>query len=70
MIRLGCNRCDASEDEIPDLKPALNAGWTQIEEVQSYEDAIQEVDADDNTRSVFDWQTHLGMCPRCSTVDF
>lgn len=70
MIRLACNRCDASEDEIPDLKPALDAVWTRVEEVQSYADAIEEVDFDDHSRSVFDWQTHLGMCPRFSEVDF
>lgn len=69
MIRLGCTTCDAAEDDLPDLTQAIADGWTHIEEVQSYEEAIREVAADDKTRSVFDWETHQGQCPHCSTVD-
>lgn len=69
MIRIGCTVCDAAEDEIPDLTQATADGWTHIEEVQSYEEACTEVDTNDQTRSVFDWQTHPGTCPRCSEVD-
>ena len=64
-IRLGCSYCDREDfngiDELP-------SDWTDIHEVQSFEEAIREVDFDDQSRSVFDWQTHLGACPECQVI--
>jgi hypothetical protein len=64
-IRLGCNHCDREDfdgiDELP-------SDWTDIHEVRSFDEAIREVDVDDQSRSVFDWQTHLGVCPECQAI--
>lgn len=65
-IRLGCSCCDREDfdgiDELP-------SDWTDIHEVRSFEEATREVDLDDQSRSVFDWQTHLGVCPECQATD-
>ena len=64
-IRLGCSYCDREDfngiDELP-------SDWTDVHEVRSFEEAIREVDMDDQSRSVFDWQTHLGVCPECQVI--
>lgn len=61
MIRLACRACDRSDmDGITDLTQAV--GWTNIYEVQTYEEACKEV-APDEQGSVFEWWTHLGLCP-------
>lgn len=66
IIRLGCMTCDRTDfDEIDKLPD----DWENIEEVRSYEEATREVDIDDTTRSVFDWQTHLGTCPDCQRLE-
>ena len=65
LIRLGCVHCDRDDfdgvDQLPD-------DWDDIGEVRSFEESMREVDADDMTRSVFDWQTHLGICPECRKI--
>ena len=47
----------------------LPLDWTDIYEVRPFEEATREVDFDDQSRSVFDWQTHLGDCPECQATD-
>ncbi len=64
-IRLGCIHCDRSDYDGVD---ALPNDWEEIEEVRSLEEATREVAIDDQTRSVFDWQTHLGVCPECQQI--
>jgi hypothetical protein len=64
-IRLGCDHCDREDfngvDELP-------TDWTDIQNVRSFEEATREVAFDDQSRSVFDWQTHLGVCPECQAA--
>ena len=64
-IRLGCIHCDRNDFDGVD---ALPEDWEDIDEVLSYDEATREVAADDLTRSVFDWQTHLGACPECQQI--
>ena len=64
-IRLGCIHCDRNDFDGVDVLPE---DWEDIDEVRSYDEATREVDADDLTRSVFDWQTHLGVCPECQQI--
>ena len=61
-IRLGCNCCDREDFNGVDQLPS---DWTDIHEVQSFEDATREVDWEEQSRSALDWQTHLGICPDC-----
>ena len=64
-IRLGCMHCDRSDcdgiDSLPD-------DWDDIDEVRSYEEATREVDIHDLSRTVLDWETHLGVCPECQQI--
>ena len=65
-IRLGCMSCDREDfDGIDQLPP----DWTDIDEVRSFAEATREVEFDDHSRSVLDWQTHLGTCPDCQAND-
>ena len=64
-IRLGCTCCDRSDFDGVD---ALPEDWEDIDEVRSLEEAKREVAFDDMTRSVLDWQTHLGTCPECKAI--
>ncbi len=65
-IRLACCQCDTDScdgvDEIP-------ADWSDVQFVQSLEESQREVAAGDQTRSVTQWFTHLGICPECRDVD-
>jgi len=65
-IRLECRLCDVQYDGIADFPP----GWTDTEEVRSFERAIEPVpDGLSFNRygdSVMDWQTHFGICPECN----
>lgn len=47
----------------------LPLDWTDIHEVRSFEEATQEVDFDDHSRSTLDWQTHVATCPECQAND-
>jgi len=64
-IRLGCHYCDVALDGIDCVPP----GWTEVEEIRSYERAIEPVpDGQDRNKygdTVVDWETHLGVCPEC-----
>jgi hypothetical protein len=64
-IRLGCQHCDRSDFDGVDKLPK---DWDDVSRVRSLEEALREVDEDDTTRSVFDWQTHLGTCPECKAI--
>ena len=61
-IRLGCNGCDRDDfDGVAEIP----TDWIDINEVQTFEAAREEVSWHDKTTSPFDWQTHLGTCPEC-----
>lgn len=66
-IRLGCHFCDAELDGI-DYIPAE---WTEVEEIRSFEQAIEPIpDGQDRNKygdTVVDWETHVGVCPECQT---
>ncbi len=64
-IRLGCIHCDRNDFDGVDKLPK---DWDDVSRVRSLEEALREVDEDDTTRSVFDWQTHLGTCPECNAI--
>ena len=65
-IRLGCVCCDREDFDDIELLPT---DWIDADEVRSFEEATREVDWDDQSRSVLDWQTHLGVCPECQAND-
>lgn len=63
-IRLACRLCDRNDfDGVAELP----YGWFDVENVQSYEASVQSVNPEkkDETASVFDWFTHLVVCPEC-----
>jgi hypothetical protein len=63
QIRLGCLHCDRDDfDGVNELPQ----DWTHVAPVQRWELAIRPVEAKSGDgRSIFDWQTHLGICPDC-----
>lgn len=61
-IRLACRFCDSHDY---DFVESLPTDWFDIQEVQSYQDSLRQVTRSVNERSVFDWYTHLGVCPEC-----
>ncbi len=66
-FRLGCFHCDREDyDGVTELPK----DWTDITEVQTLEQALTPVDFTAPTRlNIFEWQTHLGVCPECQTED-
>ena len=65
-IRLGCACCDREDFDGIELLPT---DWIDVDEVRSFEEATRQVDWDDQSRSMLDWQTHLGVCPECQAND-
>lgn len=61
-IRLGCLFCDRDDFDGVEQLPT---DWYAVDEVQSYEQSYAE--AVEKSDSVFDWQTHIGVCPDCET---
>lgn len=65
-IRLACLYCDRNDfdsvDEIP-------SDWFEVDEVQTYEESCQQATPTDPKVSVFDWYTHLGVCPECHQAE-
>ena len=65
QIRLACLYCDRNDHDGIDRLPN---DWIDIGKVQSYEEACRPVKFEDQTRSVLDWYTHLGVCPDCQAI--
>ena len=65
-IRLGCLYCDRADfDGVFELPN----DWSDIQAVQSLEEASRQVEeSDSDSRSVLDWETHLGVCPACQVI--
>ena len=57
-IRLGCIVCSRDDFDGIDRLPE---DWEDIDEVQSFEESIQEVDPDDPDGDVTFWETHIGV---------
>jgi hypothetical protein len=67
-IRLACMNCDRDDcDGITpaQLAQAIQSGWVDVTEEQSYERSLEEVPLDSPDRSAMEWWTHLGWCPDC-----
>jgi hypothetical protein len=65
-IRLACMNCDRNDfDGITEqqLAEAIEHGWQDVTEEQSYENSIKERPSGDDR--MLDWWTHLGWCPDC-----
>ncbi len=58
--RLGCLHCDRDDC---DYVGALPKDWHLVEEIAPWEEACRP--AQGGEAGVFDWQTHLGVCPAC-----
>jgi hypothetical protein len=64
-FRLACLYCDTTECDGVQVIPD---DWADVDFVRSYARACEEVAFDDPKRSVFDWYTHLGVCPDCQKI--
>lgn len=65
QIRLACRHCDTEEcDGVAEIPPT----WTDVDEVQSYAESLEEILPEDISRSPTDWYTHLGVCPECRKI--
>jgi hypothetical protein len=65
-IRLACTECEREDfDGVNEIPP----DWRDVREIQSYEESCREVDPSDCKRSVFEWYTHLGICPECYQIE-
>ncbi len=72
-VRLARHECDIDEfDGITEAELAeliARAEWQGIEESRRYEQACRTFGSDEKTPpgwSVFDWFTHIGICPGCA----
>jgi hypothetical protein len=60
--RLGCVHCDRDDG---DFITQLPEDWFFIEKVSRRKTVFLPEKTVDRGESVFDWQTHLGVCPDC-----
>lgn len=63
-IRLACLLCDRDDYDGIERVPS---DWLDVDEVQSYEAAMDEADL---TYPTFGWWTHVGVCPECQQIRF
>ena len=74
-IRLACSEC-SRDDKNPitpeQLAQCKGEGWTDISEVQTFEESCRTYDNPADAPEGFDvtaWYTHLGTCPECQAED-
>jgi hypothetical protein len=62
-----CDRQDFDGISTEELAQAIEQGWTDVQEFQTYAEASQTYAADEAPQghSALDWWTHLGWCPDC-----
>lgn len=65
-IRLACMFCDRDDYDFVEEVPS---DWFSVDEVGSYDAALQEADLSRTDASVLDWHTHLGVCPDCYVAE-
>ncbi len=68
-IRLSCSKCFRDDFDGVKLFPG---GWLGIEEVQSLEASLttyEDGETEPPGYSVFDWETHSGLCPECQLTE-
>ena len=60
-----CRNCDTTEG---DGLRSIPAGWSQVRAVQSHAEAVAIGPGllEFRSFSLLDWETHSGVCPRCS----
>lgn len=64
-IRLACRYCDTQDaDGVAEIPP----DWSNVVEVQSHAESLEEIPPDDPVRSPLEWYTHLGICPECRKI--
>lgn len=74
-IRLACRFCDRDDKDniTPEqLEQCQAEGWTEINEVQSFEESTRNYDQLVDQPDGFDilaWYTHVGVCPECQADD-
>lgn len=61
-IRLGCAHCDREDFDGTDSIPE---DWSEVTELQSYEEATRPIQFSDSSGSPLNWETHMGICPDC-----
>ena len=70
-VRLACVYCNREDKDgitPEELEKCRAEGWTDITEVQTYEESMQTYENPDDAPQGFDvmaWHTHLGVCPDC-----
>lgn len=68
-IRLECCGCFMQHDGIRKIPK----GWTKVFRVRSLRESMTTYEDGDPDPppgySVFDWETHAGLCPKCSKKD-
>ena len=70
-IRLTCLICGRDDKDFitpEQLEQCISEGWTDIDEVQSFEEACQTYEKSADQPPGFDilaWYTHAGICPEC-----
>ena len=70
-IRLACSECSRDDKDgiTPEQLDQCKAeGWTDIDEVQTFEESCRTYDDPADAPPGFDvtaWYTHLGICPDC-----
>ena len=70
-IRLACQDCDRQDKDnitAEQLEQCKAEGWTDIAEMQSYEQSCRTYDNPADAPEGYDvtaWYTHLGVCPDC-----
>jgi hypothetical protein len=71
-IRLACSECDRQDFDgisLEQLQQAKADGWSDISEMQSYEESCRTYENPADAPPGFDvtaWWTHLGVCPECN----
>jgi hypothetical protein len=74
-IRLACEECDRDDKDFitpQELEQCKAEGWTDINEVRSFEEATRTDDQPANQPEgcgILAWYTHLGICPECQAED-
>jgi hypothetical protein len=74
-IRLACQDCDRQDKDnitAEQLEQCKAEGWTDINEVQTFEESTRSYDNHADQPEGFDilaWYTHLGICPECQAED-
>jgi hypothetical protein len=74
-IRLACEVCGRDDKDFITLEQLAQCeaeGWTDINEVQKFEDSCRTYDNPADAPEGYDitaWYTHLGTCPECKEED-